>query len=72
MAECQLLKNCLFFNDRMPGTSGLGAIYKRNYCQGDNSKCARYVVAKSLGREKVPPNLYPNMWDRAKQILESE
>ena len=69
MAECELLKGCLFFNDKMPNSSGLGAMYKRNYCQGNNTRCARYMVAKSLGREKVPANLYPNMFDRAKQLI---
>jgi len=69
MADCELLKGCLFFNDKMSIESGMGAIYKKNYCQSDNSKCARYMVAQQLGREKVPTNLYPNMIDRAKKII---
>ena len=69
MADCELLKGCLFFNDKMPEETGLGALYKKNYCQGDNSKCARFVVAKALGREKVPTNLYPNMLERANEII---
>jgi hypothetical protein len=69
MAECELLKGCLFFNDQMSVESGVGALYKKNYCQGDNSKCARYLVATKLGREKVPENLYPNMLERAREIV---
>lgn len=69
MADCELLKGCSFFNDKMSIEKGLGAIYKKNYCQGDSSKCARYMVAKKLGREKVPINLYPNMLDRANEII---
>ncbi len=69
MAECELLNGCLFFNDKMPNTSGLGAMYKQNYCMGDHSKCARLLVANSLGRQKVPVDLYPNMRDRAKAII---
>ncbi len=69
MANCELLGGCLFFNDKMPGESGLGAIFKKKYCKGDNSKCARYLVAKRLGREKVPANLYPNMMDRANGLI---
>jgi len=69
MANCELLKACLFFNNKMPMEKGLGAIYKKRYCQEDNSKCARYMVAKKLGREKVPTNLYPNMYDRANEII---
>ncbi len=69
MAECELLGGCLFFNNKMPDTSGLGAIYKKKYCLGDNSECARYIVAKKLGRDKVPTDLYPNMKDRANEII---
>ncbi len=69
MADCELLKGCLFFNDKMPAETGLGALYKKNFCQGDNSKCARFVVAKALGREKVPTDLYPNMLERANEII---
>ncbi len=69
MADCELLKGCLFFNDKMPPAVGLGAIYKRTYCLGDSGKCARYLVAKRLGREKVPLNLYPNMLDRARDLI---
>ncbi|MDX9800558.1 MAG: hypothetical protein RBT69_04390 [Spirochaetia bacterium] len=71
MADCELLKGCLFFNDKMPADSGMGTIYKKKYCLGDNTKCARFMVAKSLGREKVPTNLYPNMYDRANELIAS-
>ena len=71
MADCELLKGCLFFNDKMPMETGMGKIYKGKYCQGDNSVCARYMVAKNAGREKVPQNLYPNMIDKANQIIKN-
>lgn len=69
MADCEMLKGCLFFNDKMPDTVGLGAIYKTKYCLGDSSLCARYMVATTLGRGKVPQNLYPNMTERAHQLI---
>lgn len=69
MADCELLAGCLFFNDKMPMESGLGALFKKNYCQGDNSKCARFMVANTLGRAKVPTSLYPNMFDEAEQLI---
>lgn len=69
MADCELLEGCLFFNDKMQMDKGLGSIYKRNYCQGDNTKCARYIVAKKLGRDKVPPNLFPNMFNEAEDLI---
>lgn len=68
MADCEFLKGRPFFND-MSVESGLGAMYKKKSCQSDNTKCARYMVVQALGREKVPINLYPNMVDRANQII---
>lgn len=70
MKDCELLKGCLFFTDKMPMEYGLGALYKKKYCLGDNTDCARYLVAMALGRDKVPTDLYPNMSDRAKKIIE--
>ena len=69
MADCELLKECLFFVGKMSIEAGVGAIYKKNYCQTDNSKCARYIVAKKLGKDKVPASLYPNMYEKAKEIV---
>jgi hypothetical protein len=69
MADCECLAGCLFFNDKMPDDSGMGAIFKRKYCQGNNSDCARYMVFKKLGKSAVPNNLYPNMHDRAEKII---
>lgn len=69
MADCDMLKGCVFFNDKMPETKGVGALYKQRFCLDDSSKCARYIVAKTLGRDKVPSNLYPNMLEKAEQLI---
>lgn len=69
MAKCECLAGCPFFNNKMKETEGLGALYKEKYCLGDNSKCARYMIFKKLGKPAVPENLYPNMIDRANKIL---
>ncbi len=69
MADCELFKGCIFFNDKMPIEKGIGSLYKKNFCQGDNSSCARYMVAEKLSREKVPRDLYPNMQERANEII---
>ena len=44
---------------------------KKQYCQGDKSTCARYLVCTKNGPEAVPGDLFPNMLDRAKAILGS-
>ena len=69
MSDCECLKGCPFFNGKMDDTKGIGAIYKKKYCLGENSECARFMVAKSLGKEKVPATMFPNMVDKAKEML---
>ena len=72
MPDCELLKGCLFFNDKMPDNSGMGVIYKGKYCQGTFTNCARFRVAQALGRPHVPTDLYPNMLDRAQELIRSK
>lgn len=69
MADCKLLGGCIFFNDKMPMETGLGALFKKSYCQGDFQKCARFRVAEALGRERVPTDLYPNMFVEAETLI---
>ncbi len=69
MADCKMLQTCPFFNDRMQNMPAVADIYKRNYCRGDFLKCARFVVLEALGKEKVPPTLFPNQIDLALEII---
>ena len=70
MATCEKLEKCPFYQGKMSMDSGLGSMYKKKYCEGDKTICARYMVATKLGPEYVTTNLYPNMTDAAKSILE--
>lgn len=69
MADCEVLSTCIFFNDKMANMPGTAAAFKKKYCQDDNSACARYKVFKSLGKQKVPADLFPNQDDRARKII---
>lgn len=69
MADCECLGGCPFFNDKMKDKEGTASIYKKKYCQGAFSQCARHMVFKKLGRPAVPTNLYPNMQEQAKVII---
>jgi hypothetical protein len=69
MANCELIEKCLFFNDKMGNRQSMAEMYKKRYCKGDHSDCARHMVVKAMGREKVPPNLFPNQADEAKRII---
>ncbi|HEU0265669.1 MAG TPA: hypothetical protein VFR01_08090 [Geobacterales bacterium] len=59
MPNCELLATCLFFNDKMKNMPVSANLMKTVYCMGDNGKCARYRIYKELGRDHVPPDLYP-------------
>jgi hypothetical protein len=69
MAECDCLAGCPFFNDKMKDMDSMSSLYKTRYCTGDFMKCARHVVKEALGKPAVPVDLYPNMHDRAAQII---
>ncbi len=69
MADCECLGSCPFFNDQMKDLDGVAALFKRRYCLGDNSDCARHMVLKQLGKPAVPANLYPNNVERARLII---
>lgn len=69
MADCECLSGCPFFNDRMASAPATANLFKKTYCQGDNTNCARHVVFKALGKPNVPGDLFPNQLDRAKNIV---
>ncbi len=70
MADCELLATCPFFHDMIPNQPIVTEGMKALYCQGENSECARYQIAKAIGREHVPFNLFPNETEQAKWIIE--
>lgn len=69
MADCKLLEKCPFFNDQMKDMPDMAELTKEKYCKGDCSVCARYMVFKALGREKVPLDLFPFQVERASRII---
>lgn len=69
MPDCELSTKCLFFNDKMANMPSTASMMKRKYCQGNFEQCARYIVCKALGRDKVPADLTPSQVDKAKQII---
>ena len=66
---CEKLSKCPFYNDKMDINKGIGAMYKRKYCEGDKTICARYIVATQLGAEYVTNQLHPNMNAMADKLL---
>ncbi len=70
MAVCEKLEKCPFYQGKMSMDSGLGSMYKKKYCEGDKTICARYIVATTLGPEYVTEHLYPNMNDAAQKLID--
>lgn len=69
MADCEKLAKCPFFNDKMADMPSMAAVYKQNYCKGDFSKCARFMVSKALGLDRVPSTLFPNQIEKAQALI---
>ena len=69
MAECEFLSICLYFNDKLKNMPTASDMVKRMYCLWHFEDCARYKVAKAIGRENVPPDLFPPDIEEAKAML---
>ena len=69
MAMCEKFEKCPFYQGKMDCDKGIGALYRKNYCEGDKTKCARYIVSTQCGPEFVNNSLYPNMDKKAQEIL---
>ncbi len=66
---CPSIESCPFFNDKMADMPAVTDNIKREYCNGDYTKCARYIVAQALGKENVPADLFPMNADRANELV---
>lgn len=71
MSVCERLEQCIFFSRKMKDMPAEADQLKEKYCLHDNSHCARYLILKELGKEKVPYDLFPNQRRRALKILSS-
>lgn len=65
MAECEFIIKCPFFNDELSGKTDEVDEMKEKYCKNNNLNCSRYMVVNSIGKEFMPPNLYPHEKQRA-------
>lgn len=68
--SCELLKTCSFFVVEVKSPA-LAEEFKRKYCNQNKELCARYMIAKEVGLDKIPPALYPNEYDKALDIIYS-
>lgn len=69
MGACEFIEKCPFFQDKLENKPAEVEELKTKYCKENNLNCARYMVAHALGKEKMPPNLYPHEKDRAYIVI---
>jgi hypothetical protein len=66
---CRYLAFCPFFRDNVAKNPALAGTYKNSYCNANQSNCARYLIARALGRDSVPSDLFPDQMNRAERII---
>ncbi len=69
MAHCENLPGCPFFHDAIPNMPITAQYLKDTYCTDQPQLCARYLVAKALGKEQVPLYLFPDELTKAERII---
>lgn len=70
MTACDLLEQCMFYKCQITDLATTTRTLKMRYCKGGgNSACARYIVCKKIGVEKIPENLFPDQLNRLEEIL---
>lgn len=69
MANCELIKQCIFFENQMREMPSTAAAFKNFYCEQGYDKCARYLVGNAIGFDKVPDNLFPGQRDLVETII---
>ncbi|RJP58596.1 MAG: hypothetical protein C4541_07660 [Candidatus Auribacter fodinae] len=69
MADCPRLQKCPFFNDQLDDMPDLSGAVKALFCKKNYRNCARYNIAKQLGPQNVPNNLFPADGRQANELL---
>jgi len=67
--DCKNIPGCIFFNDKMVDMPMTAEMFKQAFCKENYKACARFIVAATLGKHKVPNDLFPNQDERAKNII---
>lgn len=69
MGECEFIEKCPFFHDKLAEKPVQIDELKEKYCRNNNLNCARYMIAQAAGKEKMPPDLYPDEKAVAYQVI---
>jgi len=66
MEYCERLSSCPFYNEKLKDLPAMAEGFKKMYCFNIKPNCARYILLKALGPEKVPVELFPNEIEKPK------
>lgn len=69
MHKCEMADHCPFFKDQMAKMPRSTEIMMEMYCEKEYEKCARHIVLIECGSEHVPIDLFPNEFQRAREIV---
>lgn len=70
MKVCELLAQCTVLNEEPANMPSTARALKSRYCLGSGCRaCARYIIFRKLGKEKIPADLLPNQHDRVLDLL---
>ena len=70
MSTCDRYEDCPFFNGRLANYApAIIESVKREFCNGDHDRCARYRVFQELGKGHAPIDMTPVDQDQADEIL---
>ena len=69
MGDCEFIERCPFFQGKLAEKPVEIEELKIKYCKGNNLNCARYMIAQAAGKEKMPPDLYPDDKVIAYQVI---
>ena len=67
--DCEFLKECMFFNDKLKNMPKASDVMKKMYCKWHYTKCARYKIASTLGKSALPEDMFPGDHGRATEML---
>lgn len=66
--ECELRQYCSLYKEMM-SINGAHKHIGSKYCKQKAEDCARYIVYKKLGKDKIPDDLFPGEVERAFKII---
>ncbi len=70
MTQCKYFEDCpANCNSDIGKPMGIIEDYRRTYCKGEPSKCARRKLIEEVDKESLPYDLYPYQHERAEQII---